>query len=407
MRGRTKSLLSFLAFLGFVSLGLPDGLLGVAWPAIRGTFALPIDALGSLLVMFTAGYLASSFASGRLLARMNVGTLLALSCLATGVSLLGYALAPTWWVMVALAALAGLGAGAIDAGLNTYAATNFSPRLVNFLHGFYGIGATVGPWLMTGILRTMGRWQWGYGAVAASQLLLAGCFAATRKNWPPPAASSASTADSQPMASTLATLRLPAVWLNTALFFVYTGIEAALGIWPYSLYTESRGVSMMTAGAWVSAYWASLTAGRFLLGAFAGAVPPQALLKICVAGVALGAGIIWANPGPAAGLIGLAICGLAAGPVFPTLIATTPARVGAAHAANGVGFAIAAAVLGQSLLPAGLGVLAGWTGLESIGPAIFFATCLLFLVMGLVRPGPEARSIRAGERLAAPPEPAS
>ena len=380
MNRRTRSLLSFLAFLGFVSLGLPDGLLGVAWPAIRSTFDLRLDALGALLVTFTAGYLASSFSSGRLLARINVGTLLALSCAATGVSLLGYALAPAWWMMVALALLAGLGAGAIDAGLNTFAATNFSPRLVNFLHGFYGIGATVGPWLMTGILQTMGRWQWGYAAVAASQLALAACFAATYRSWPAgPGPAEATPA--HPTSTAAATLRLPAVWRNMLLFFIYTGIEAALGIWPYSLYAEARGVSMVTAGMWVSGYWASLTAGRFLLGAFAGAIAPQRLLQLCVGGVLLGAGIIWLNPGSHSGLIGLAIAGLAAGPVFPTLIATTPARLGEAHAANGVGFAIAAAVLGQSLIPAVAGSVARNLGLESIGPFLFIATLSLLSVM--------------------------
>ncbi|HET8677250.1 MAG TPA: MFS transporter, partial [Blastocatellia bacterium] len=129
-------LLIGLAYVSFISLGLPDGLLGVAWPSIRSHFGLPIDSLGALLVMFTAGYLLSSFTSGRLLARISVGTLLALSCLATAASLMGYAVAPAWRVVVALGALAGLGAGAIDAGLNIYAARHFSARVVNWLHAF-------------------------------------------------------------------------------------------------------------------------------------------------------------------------------------------------------------------------------------------------------------------------------
>ena len=142
---RTHLLLIGFTYIGFISLGLPDGLLGVAWPSIRAFFALPLDALGPLLVMFTIGYLLSSFNSGRLLSRLNVGVLLALSCLATAISLLGYALASRWGIMVAFAWLSGLGAGAIDAGLNTYAATHFSPRVVSWLHACYGIGATSGP----------------------------------------------------------------------------------------------------------------------------------------------------------------------------------------------------------------------------------------------------------------------
>src|SRR5919204_2389293 len=154
-----RRLLPLLAGLAFISLGLPDGLLGVAWPSIRAYFYLPLDALGALLVMFTTSYLLSSFSSGRLLAHINVGSLLALSCLATAASLIGYALAPQWPIMVALGVLSGLGAGAIDAGLNTFAATHFSARAVNWLHAFYGVGATLGPVIMTAVLSAGCPWQ--------------------------------------------------------------------------------------------------------------------------------------------------------------------------------------------------------------------------------------------------------
>ena len=116
-------LLITLAYAGFISLGMPDGLLGVAWPSMRASFGLPVGALGSLLIFSTTGYLLSSSFTGWLLARMNVGVLLALSCLATSASLFGYAFAPSWWVLVSFGLLSGLGAGAIDAGLNTYVAT--------------------------------------------------------------------------------------------------------------------------------------------------------------------------------------------------------------------------------------------------------------------------------------------
>jgi hypothetical protein len=124
-KGKYSLVLIALTYLSFVSLGLPDGLNGVAWPSIRGYFHLPVDALGSLLITFTAGYLVSSFSSGRILSHIGVGSLLSISCLATAASLFGYTLAPAWWVMVTLGALSGLGAGAIDAGLNTFAASQF------------------------------------------------------------------------------------------------------------------------------------------------------------------------------------------------------------------------------------------------------------------------------------------
>ncbi|HET9529037.1 MAG TPA: MFS transporter [Blastocatellia bacterium] len=378
MKRRSYLLLVSLAYLSFISLGLPDGLLGVAWPSIRAYFDLPIDALGALLVMFTSGYLLSSFISGRLLARMSVGALLALSCLATAASLLGYAAAPFWWVMVALGALSGLGAGAIDAGLNTYAATHFSARTVNWLHAFYGVGATIGPVIMTGVIVAGSAWQMGYVIVGVFQLLLAACFGLTRAWWKDGVRQDAPERASTLAASNRSTLRLPVVWLSIAVFFFYTGLEAAAGAWAYSLFTEARGVSASSAGMWVSAYWGCLTAGRLLSGIVVGFVPVRALLRACMILIALGAAMIWLNLASLMSFLGLGLIGLASAPIFPSLIATTPARLGEAHAANGVGFQIAAAVLGQSLLPAAVGMFARSLGLEIVGPALLLTALALF-----------------------------
>ena len=377
-----------LAYLSFVSLGLPDGLNGVAWPSIRAYFNLPLDALGSLLVMFTAGYLASSFSSGRLLALISLGSLLALSCLATAVSLIGYALAPVWWAMVALGVLAGLGAGAIDAGLNTYAATQFGARMVNWLHACYGVGSASGPVIMTSVLAARHPWQRGYLLVGAWQLLLAICFGLTRHWWNGRSVSEQLATRKVIRVPNVDTLKLPVMWLSIAIFFLYTGIEAATGVWAYTLFTESRGVPMMTAGLWVSVYWGGLTVGRLLAGVVVGFVSVNRLLRLCVAGMALGAAVIWMNPTNTLSFLGLGLIGFGAAPIFPSLIAATPARLGSAHTGNAVGFQIAAAVLGQSLLPAFAGVLAARFGLEVIGPALFVAAVILLaLVQGLISLG--------------------
>ena len=362
-----------LAYLGFVSLGLPDGLNGVAWPSIRAYFHLPLDALGSLLLMFTIGYLVSSFSSGRLLARIRVGTLLGVSCLATSVSLLGYALVPAWWMMVTLGTIAGLGAGAIDAGLNTFAATQFSSRTVNWLHASWGIGAATGPLIMTRVLATHYPWQRGYAIVGVWQLLLAIGFALTRNLWPDRAVVSVKLV----RASNVGTLRLPILWLSAFVFFIYTGVEMAAGVWVYSLFTDARAITMMTAGVWVSVYWACLFIGRILAGFVTGFVPARLLLRFCIAGMAVGAAMIWLNITDLLSFLGLGLMGLASAPVFPTLIATTPMRIGEAHTANAVGFQIAAAVLGQAVLPTLIGVIARRLGLEIIGPSLFIAALLL------------------------------
>jgi fucose permease len=380
-------LLIGLAYIGFVSLGLPDGLLGVAWPSIRTFFHLPLDALGTLLVMFTAGYLGSSFSSGHLLAHLHIGTLLSLSCLATALSLLGYALTPQWGIMVGLGLLSGLGAGAIDAAINTYAATHYSARTVNWLHACYGIGATGGPVIMTSVLSAGYPWQWGYGIVGVGQIALAVCFGLTRTWWQPAARSAllASAPVAMDASPSRSTLRLPIMWLSMAVFFVYTGLEAAAGTWVFSLFTEARALTSSTAGMWVSVYWGSLTMGRLASGVVVGFVPVFLLLRLCLITATLGAVLIWSNLTTLSSFLGLALMGVSLAPIFPSLIATTPARLGAVHTANGVGLQIAAAVLGQSLLPALVGVLARHRGLEIVGPALGTVAVVLLVLYELLR----------------------
>jgi fucose permease len=370
-------LIIVVAYAAFVSLGLPDGLLGVAWPSIRATFRLPIDSLGSLLMMFTIGYLVSSFLSGRLLSLMSLGSLLALSCAATALSLIGYAIAPAWLMIVALGIVAGVGAGAIDAGLNTFAAMRFSGRMVNWLHACYGVGAATGPAIMTSVLAAGRPWQRGYWIVGGWQLALAFSFLATRRWWPAAAARAGDSPARITRTSNVTTLRLPAVWVSIAVFFVYTGIEAAAGIWAYSVFTESRAVSTTTAGAWVSIYWGALTAGRLLSGLVADFIPSHKMVRFCIIGMALGAALIWSNVTTQLGFLGLGLMGLASAPVFPSLIAATPARFGSAHTGNVVGFQIAAAVLGQSLLPALIGLFARRLGLEIVGASLFASALVL------------------------------
>jgi fucose permease len=367
-----------LNFAAFVSLGLPDGLLGVAWPSIRRTFDLPLEALGGLLVSFTAGYVVSSFSSGAVLARMTVGALLSASCLATGVSLLGYALAPDWGIMVACAALAGLGAGAIDAGVNAYVATHHGARTLNWMHAAYGVGAASGPLIMTGVMTSGRGWQFGYGLVAAGQLALAALFGASRGWWPAPQRSAAT--ESAAAAPVLRTLRLPRVWLGIAAFFVYTGLEAVAGVWAYSFLTSVRGLSMARAGAGVTLYWVSLTAGRMIFGAIVGRRSLAFMLRAALALLVGAAGLIWLFSSSLVSVFGFGLLGLAAGPVFPSLMAGTPTRLGEAHVRNGVGFQVAAAALGQSLLPALVGVLARGLGLAVVGPTLAAAAISLVVL---------------------------
>jgi fucose permease len=381
MTTRSSTVLLLLAYVGFVSLGLPDGLLGVASPSMRASFGLAPEDIGELLVSFTAGYLLSSFNGGSLVSRLGVGTLLALSALATSVSLLGYALTSSWRAMLGFAVLSGLGAGTIDAGLNTWVATHFTARTVNWLHGFYGVGAAAGPLVMTAVLASGRPWRAGYAIVGLGQLALAATFAATRRRWEAMqvlrTTADGAAPDPAVAARPTETLRLPATWLGIAVFFLYTGTEATAGVWAYSVLTQARGVDTETAGLWVSLFWTGLTVGRFAFGAVADHVPVLALLRASMVAVAVGAALFTMGGGGITASVGLVASGFGMAPIFPSLIATTPARLGARHTGNAVGFQVGAAILGAALLPSLTGLLVGDFGLEVVGPSMLAAALAL------------------------------
>lgn len=384
--------LVLLAYIAFVALGMPDGLLGVAWPSIRASFTIPIDAVGLLLSASVAGYLTSSFLSGPLITRFGVGSVLAASCALTGAGLIGYAIVPFWWMMVLLGVAAGMGAGAIDAGLNAYVAAHFGEGLMQWLHASYGIGVTLGPIIMTIALTSFNSWQVGYSVVGGFQLILAASFVLTLSVWNQ---KEAALTNAEPRRLTdyrtpmSETLRQPRVWLSVLLFLLYTGAEVSLGTWVYSLLIESRGIQPQVAGLWAGSYWATFTVGRVAAGLYAKRVGVDRLVQGGLTSALLGALLLWWNPIDAANLLAVALIGFAIAPIFPALMSGTSRRVGVHFAANTIGMQMAAAGLGTALIPSLVGVLAGRLSLEVI------PICLAGLFIGLlglytlaVRPAP-------------------
>ena len=370
-----------LAYAAFIALGMPDGLLGIAWPSIRADFAIPLDSLGLLLFASVSGYTTSTFLSGVLVARIGVGRLLAISCALTGAALVGYTLVPAWWMMVLLGVMAGLGAGAIDAGLNTYAAAHFRPGLVQWLHASYGIGITIGPIIMTLALTTLDSWRVGYRVVAGFQVLMALAFALTLPWWGNQQEHTADGVQEKrltdyktPLAETI---RRPRVWLSILLFFLYVGAEVSLGTWAYTLLTESRGIAPQMAGFWAGGYWATFTIGRILAGLFAHRLGIDTLVQGGLVLATLGAGLLWWNPFEVANLLAVTLIGLAVAPVFPALISGTSRRVEARFAANTIGMQMAATGLGGAVIPSLVGVLARRVSLEVI------PVCLVVLFVTL------------------------
>jgi len=362
-----------------VSLGLPDGVLGVAWPSLRRSFDRPIDQLGLILLATMAGYLASSFSAGALLERLGVGRLLVSSGLLVAASAAAWAATPWWAAVVAGALVSGLGAGAIDAGINAFAAARFTPRVITWLHACWGLGAMIGPLGMTAVVASGVGWRWGYVLLAASLVAMAACFRLTLGLWELPAAEGA---PSRPgIAGSLAeALRERRVRGNALLFFIYTGVEASAGQWAFSLLTESRGMTTAAAGLAASAYWGSIFAGRLAFGALAHHVAPARILRLGMAGAPVAASVVVLTRSGVGGFAGLFALGLLLAPIFPLMIAETPSRVGERYAPHAIGFQISAATLGAGTLPAAAGLLARHAGLESLGPFLLAAGALLLVL---------------------------
>lgn len=387
--------LVILAYIAFIALGMPDGLLGVAWPSIRADFSIPLDSLGMLLAASVAGYMTASFSNGPLISRFGVGRVLAVSCALTGLGLIGYTLVPAWWMMVLLGIFAGLGAGAIDAGLNTYVASHFGEGLMQWLHASYGIGVTLGPIIMTIALTTLNSWRVGYQVVGGFQLIMAAGFALTLAMWNQKDASATGeetkrlTDYKTPMGETLLQ---PQVWLSVLLFFLYVGAEVSLGTWTYSLLTEERGIAPAMAGLFAGSYWATFTIGRVIAGLYAKRLGIHSLAIGGVAGALLGSLLLVWNPFPAANLLAVAIIGFAIAPIFPAMMSGTSQRVGARFAANTIGMQMAATGLGGVVITSLVGVLARRVSLEVVPVAmvVVFGALLGCYLLAALRPRQKA-----------------
>ena len=362
-----------VTFLAFVSLGLPDGLLGVAWPFISARSKVPIESLGFLLIAFTTGYLATSSTSGKIITYVSLGMLLTLSCTLTGISLLTYAVTEHWFVILVASFFLGSGGGAIDSSINTFAASNFHASTVNWLHAFYGIGATTGPLLVTLMLSTDLEWYHAYLTVATVQLSLAVLFLFTRHRW------KVTSKDEEHHSSSeyFDTLRLPIVWLYMIIFFLYTGLEQGFGQWLFTILTKSRNVEDEYAGMAASFYWGSLTVGRIIFGILLTKIPVGKVLAGAILGIVLGLATFAFDVNALTNLAGITILGIANAPVFPSLIAITPERIGKEHTGTAIGVQISMAMLGGALVPGIAGFLSDDYGLEVI--SVIFAICSILL----------------------------
>lgn len=385
---RTSGVLLFIAYLGFISLGLPDAAHGINWPFVRTEFAVPTGWLGLVIAGGGIGYLMSSFSVGYLLSRFGVGWLLVVSSLFVSFGLFGFYFSASFIVFVLFAIVIGMGSGAIDAGLNAYAAEHFSTKHMNWLHAAFGVGATAGPIIVTTVLVSFSQnWRLGYAVLAVILFVMAMVFLFSRHLWESDKHAPKKPAEhleDTTIVSQRQALKHPVIRFQILFFFLYSGVEVGVGQWAFTVMTESRGISLASAGTWVAVYWGMLAFGRAVFGFLVERFSVDQLLRLCLAGVVLGALSFTTSVTPYASYFGLALMGFCSAPIFPCMISQTATRVGKKYSAHAVGFQMSAAVTGAMTLPFLSGLVGGHYGLTSLSLTFLLYAILLFGLFQLI-----------------------
>lgn len=379
---RPGLLLLLIIYLGFISLGLPDGTVGVAWPQIHDDLGLPIGLGGTIVLVATLLSAVSGFTSGRWVARFSTGPVVLLSCVLTGSALLIIAHARNFAWLIAAAAPLGLGAGAVDAGLNGYVARHYSGRHMNWLHACWGIGAMTGPLVMGRALTSASGWRGGYLVLGAAQLALAFLFLATLRLWSiVPERTDAVRVGSRTITVPTATANSPAGWLSAAIFAIYAAVEITAGVWAGSILIVARSVPEATAALCVAGYYGSIMAGRLIVGFVADRWSSRTLVNAGAAVAFLGAGWFAFAGSAAMAAAALVLLGLGFAPVYPGLMHEVPRRFAPEAVQTVIGRQSGAACLGAASLPAAVGGLAE-RSLESI---TFVVIAGVLLLAGAIR----------------------
>lgn len=384
-RPRAAGLLLIVIYLGFVSLGLPDGTLGVAWPAVYPELALPIGMAGALMLVGTLLTAAAGFSSGWIMARFRTGPVLFVSCVLTGGALLLISRAPNLAVLFAAVVPLGLGAGAVDAGLNGYVARHYSGRHMNWLHACWGIGATSGPLLMGHALATSAGWRGGYFLIGAIQLGLAVLFFATLRLWDQVPERKFEAAEAGTTARPTRAASSPEGWMSALIFMGYTGAEIGIGLWAGTILVVQRGLAPEHAALWVAGYFGAITLGRIAVGFVHGRWTNRAIVRSGLV-LALASALAFTFGGAGAGAaVALALTGLGFAPVYPGMMHEVPRRFMPEAVQTVIGRQSGAAALGAAFFPALAGVIAQHNVAAVMGLVLGLIVALLLAVAWLDR----------------------
>ncbi len=353
-----KGLLLVVIYLAFISLGLPDSLLGPAWPTMYIDLAVPIHFAGIISMIVAGGTVISSLFSARLIARLGVASVTTGSVLMTALALVGFSFSHHFIFLCLLAIPLGLGAGCVDAALNNYVALHYKAKHMNWLHCFWGVGAAIGPIIMARQLANGESWNSGYFAVGSIQMALVLVLLLSIPLWIRRSATlPGDHGDTKAGFKTL--LRIAGLKQALVVFFCYCSVEATFGLWGASYLVFARHLEPETAARLVSIYYVGITVGRFASGFIAGHLTNKQLVYLGQGIIVLGL-LVLLLPFDAALLPGFLLIGLGCAPIFPSLLHETPRNFGEKHAQAIMGMQMASAYIGITLMPLLFGKLASY-----------------------------------------------
>ncbi len=358
------TILLVIIYIAFISLGLPDSILGSAWPMIHKELNVPISYAGIETMIVSGGTIISSFFSEKLIRKFGTGKVTAVSVFMTAAGLLGIYLSPNFFWICALGIPLGIGAGAVDSALNNFVALHYEAKHMNWLHCFWGIGATTGPFIMSAFLAKEGGWRLGYASIGVMQAVLVVCLFISLPLWRKFETTVNQEEDLKKNNTLTSLLKMTGAKPALTGFFCYCAIELTTGLWGSSYLVITKGLSAETAARWVSLYYLGITIGRFLAGFLAIKFNNKQMIRIGQIICTIGAALLLLPFSDYIQLVGLLLIGLGCAPIYPAMLHETPNRFGKEVSQGIMGIQMAVAYVGSTFMPPLFGFLANITGFQ-------------------------------------------
>lgn len=376
-------LLLAIIYLAFISLGLPDSLLGSAWPSMYMGFGVPVSYAGIISMIIAVGTIISSLQSDRLTRMFGTGVVTAVSVLITAAALFGFSVSGSFWMLCLWAVPYGLGAGSVDASLNNYVALHYSSRHMSWLHCMWGVGASLGPSVMGYALGSGQGWNMGYRYIAILQIVLTVVLLVSLPLWNKRLNGndqSEGKEERQQILTLAQVIKIPGAKQVMAAFFCYCAIEQTTGLWASSYLALYKGLSAETAAGYASLFFIGITVGRAASGFLTMKFDDTKMIRIGQVIILGGIVLLLLPLSEVVSLAGLIMIGLGCAPVYPCIIHSTPAHFGAGNSQAVIGVQMASAYVGTCLMPPLFGVIASRITVALL-PLYLAAVLILMFVM--------------------------